>query len=133
MAGPVKICSSKLTTCGVLEDGETVRLDLLDQSGAPVSVQFPFEQVEALAMTLPQLLTHAMQVRSGSEQARYVFPLGQWLIEESREQDCLIVTLRTTDGFEVSFGIPFDTGRALGWALRHEADEIIGHVPSMTN
>ena len=40
-------------------------------------------------------------------------------------QDSLIVTLKTTDGFEVSFGIPFQTCRTLGFSLQHEANEAI--------
>jgi hypothetical protein len=33
--------------------------------------------------------------------------------------------LKTTDGFEVSFGIPFQTCRTLGFSLQHEANEAI--------
>lgn len=117
----MKICSSKLTTCGVLHDGETVRLDFVDQSGAPVSVQFPFEQVAALSMTLPHLLTHATKVQTGNPEARYVFPLGDWLVEDASEEDRLIVTLKTPDGFEVSFGVRLATNRALGATLTQEA------------
>jgi hypothetical protein len=120
-------------TCGVLEDGEAVRLDLKDRSGRPVSLQFPIEQAEALVMTLPQLLTRALRLRTGNEDARCVFPLGQWLVEAAAEEDCLIVTLKTVDGFEVSFGVPFDTGRALGWALSHDAEPSIGVGPPTTN
>jgi hypothetical protein len=118
----VKISSRKLTSCRVTEDGETVELDLADRSGAAVSVQLPFEQAEAIAMTLPHLLTRAVKKRTGSEEARYVFGLGEWSIEDTREGNCLIVTLKTADGFEVSFAIPFEACQALGWSLKHEAE-----------
>ena len=121
----MKIRSNRLTTCGVTADGETVALELVDRSDTAVSVELPFDQAEAVAMTLPHLLTRAVRRRTGQQEARYVFALGEWLIEDTKEVNCLIVTLKTTDGFEVSFGIPFETCRTLGWSLQQEADEAI--------
>jgi hypothetical protein len=118
----VKIRSNRLTTCRVAEDGEMVELGLADHSGTAVCVELPFAQAEAIAMTLPHLLTRAVRKRTGSEEARYVFGLGEWSIEDTSDRNCLIVTLKTADGFEVSFGIPFEACRALGWSLKHEAD-----------
>jgi hypothetical protein len=121
----VKICSSRLTTCGVLADGETVGLEFVDDSGTAVTVQLPFDQAEAVVMTLPHLLARSVKRRTGNQKARYVFRLDEWFIEDTKEQDCLIVTLKTTDGFEVSFGIPLQAGRTLGWNLQHEAEKVI--------
>jgi hypothetical protein len=121
----VKICSSRLTKCGVTADGETVELELVDESGAPVTLQLPFEQAEAVVMTLPHLLARSLRKRTGDEQARYVFGLDRWSIEDTKEQDCLITTLRTTDGFEVSFCTSPEAWRTLGVSLRQEADKII--------
>jgi hypothetical protein len=121
----VKIASSKLTTCGVAADWETVELEFLDQSGAATTLQLPLDQAEAVVMTLPHVLAYALKRRTGQQDARYVFGLGEWCIEDTRDQDSLIVTLKTTDGFEVSFGIPFEAGRALGFSLQHEAKAAI--------
>jgi hypothetical protein len=121
----VKIASSKLTTCGVAADWETVELEFLDQSGATTTLQLPLDQAEAVVMTLPHVLACALKRRTGKPDARYVFGLGEWCIEDTRDQDSLIVTLKTIDGFEVSFGIPFDAGRALGFSLQHEAKAAI--------
>jgi len=121
----LKIESATLTTCSVTADGETVELGLVDRSGADVSVRLPFAQAEAIVMTLPQLLGRAVIRQTGSRTARYVFGLGDWLIESVRGQNCLIVTLKTTDGFEVSFGIPFAECQALGWSLKRHAEEAI--------
>jgi len=49
-------------------------------------------------LTLPHLLTHALKRRTGKPEARYVFSLGDWLIEDTRGENCLIITLKTTDG-----------------------------------
>jgi hypothetical protein len=70
-------------------------------------------------MTLPRLLSKALRQQTRNDTSRYVFSLGRWSIESS-EQPCLIMTLATDDGFEVSFGIPFETCRAMGWALKDE-------------
>jgi len=121
----VKIASSKLTTCGIASDWETVELEFVDQSGDATTLQLPLDQAEAVVMTLPHVLAHALKRRTGKPDARYVFGLGEWCIEDTRDHDSLIVTLKTTDGFEVSFGIPFEAGRALGFSLQHEAKAAI--------
>jgi hypothetical protein len=110
---------------GVAADWETVELEFLDQSGAATTLQLPLDQAEAVVMTLPHVLAYALKRRTGQQNARYVFGLGEWCIEDTRDQDSLIVTLKTTDGFEVSFGIPFEAGRALGFSLQHEAKAAI--------
>lgn len=118
----MKICSRQLTTCSIASDGSGVGLQFLDQSGAAVTVELPLDQAEAVVMTLPHLLAHALKRRTGSEEARYVFGLQEWSIEGAKDQKCLIATLKTTNGFEVCFGIPFEACRSLGWNLQHGAD-----------
>jgi hypothetical protein len=116
------IYASKLTTCTALADGETIKLEFLDEQRNPVSLLLPFEYAASIAMTLPQLLTEAVRAQTRQDSARYVFPLGQWLLEAIEDRQSFILTLKTTDGFEVSFRIPQATCRAaLGWTLRHEA------------
>lgn len=100
----MKIEGSRLTTCSVGVDGETIRLDLEDRDGTPVSLQLPFEQAQAVAMTLPRLLSRALRLRSGDVETRYVFPLGHASVEIG-EQGMVIVTFGTIDGFEVSFAM----------------------------
>src|SRR5271168_319670 len=119
----VKICSTKLTTCDVLPDGQAVRLDLVDQSGADVSLQLPFDQAQAMAMTLPSLLTRALKSLTGSATARYVFPLDHWTVESTNGNDGLLLTLATDDGFQVCFGIPAEACRGLGSTLVRHCDE----------
>jgi hypothetical protein len=90
---PVKISSSKLTTCSVANDGSKVRLEFLDQSGATVTLELPLEQAEVVVMTLPHLLASAVRQKTGNQQARYVFGLHEWALEGSRDQRCLIAML----------------------------------------
>jgi len=114
---------SKLTTCKALDDGETIKLEFIDQSRNPISLLLSFEDAESIAMTLPRLLTQAVKAQTGKDNSRYVFALGRWLLEGVEDRQSLILTLTTIDGFEVSFRIPHATGRALGWSLQHDADE----------
>jgi hypothetical protein len=122
---PMIIKCSKLTTCNALNEGEAMKLDFIDTGGNPVALLLPFEHAESIAMTLPRLLTNAVKKQTGRENARYVFPLGQWLLEGTDDQDSFILTMKTVDGFEVSFRIPHDTCVALGWTLQHEANVVL--------
>lgn len=124
-AMPVKIRSSRLTTCGVAADGKNIELEFIDSSGAPVTVELPFDQAESVVMTLPSLLNRALRQRTGDIDARYVFGLREWSLESTRDQSCLIATLKTTDGFEVSFGIPIEACRSLGWSLQEGVDQAV--------
>lgn len=119
----MKIRSERLTTCRVAPDGSSIGLDFVDRAGAVVTVELPIEQAEAVVMTLPHLLACAVKQRTGNDEARYVFGLNEWSLESARDQACVIATLKTTDGFEVSFAIPFEACQPLGFSLQQGADE----------
>jgi hypothetical protein len=121
---PEVISSSRLTTCEVIENGKAVRLDFLDRAGKQVSVAFPFEQAESVVMTLPRMLSMALQLRTHDQSARYVFPLQRWSIEAG-DKEFLIANLMTNDGFRVSFAVPFDACKAIGWSLFHEGQSAL--------
>jgi hypothetical protein len=99
----MKIRSSKLTTCDVWPDGSTLALSLLDHSGRPVTLELSLEQAEAVALTLPHLLSRAVKRKTGDDKSRYVFKIEEWTIETVEDHDSLIVTLTTGNGFSVSF------------------------------
>jgi hypothetical protein len=117
----VKICCTGLTTCGVLKGGQGITLGLLDESGAEVTLQLPFDHAQAVAMTLPGLLTRSLRSLTGDESARYVFDLNSWLVEQSKEREGLVLTLGTPDGFQVTFAVPAEACRSLGWTLSANA------------
>jgi hypothetical protein len=129
----IEIQSAKLTTCDVTDDGKIVRLNLVDVAGNSVSLRLPFEHAGALAMTLPGLLTQALKASRQDGSARYIFPLDDWLLEAVAGCRALIVTLKTTDGFEVSFAAPLDTCRSLASALRRQATNVAKMVSASPN
>jgi hypothetical protein len=114
--GTETITSRRLTTCQVVENGNAVRLGFVDHDGKSSSVVFPFDQAESIVMTLPQMLSTALQLRTHNEQARYVFPLTRWSLESSGA-DFLVANMMTNDGFQVSFAIPREVCKAIGWSL----------------
>lgn len=118
----MRICSTKLTTCGVVEGGQGVTLGFEDEKGVDTTLLLPFDQAQAVAMTLPRLLTLALRSLTGEAASRF-FPLDGWLVEQSSDCNGLIVTLGSPDGFQVSFAIPAETCRHLGWTLAHESDQ----------
>ena len=120
----MKITLRELTTCGVQPGGEALELNFVDATGTEICLQVPFDHAQAMAMTLPRLLDLALKQVTGNPQARYVFPLGRWSIETASDDNCLITTLSTEDGFEVSFGMPPEACRSLGWTLKNEADSL---------
>jgi hypothetical protein len=114
---------STLTTCHAVGNGETVMLEFIDEDGRSVSVRLAFEHAQSIAMTLPRLLTQAVKAQTGQDNARYVFPLGEWILEGVEGDQSFIITLKTEDGFEVSFRMPLAASKSLGWSLQHEADQ----------
>ena len=123
-----RILSRELTTCTVSSDGKAVELGFLDWSAKSVFLQLTFDQAQSIVMTLPHLLSQALKKRTGSENSRYVFRIGSWSIEGAENQDCLIVTLATADGFEVSLGIAFDACRQLGANLHDRGEKAVEAV-----
>jgi hypothetical protein len=129
----MEIASSKLTTCDVAPDANVITLNLVDAAGNPVSLRLPFGQAGALAMTLPGLLSKALKARCGNESLRYVFPLGEWLLEGAADGCTLIVTRKTVDGFEVSFGASLDLCRSLASDLKRESAVVPAVATARTN
>jgi len=119
---PVKVELKALTNCGVRHDGEILELNFVDAQGAPVCFQMTFNDAQAIAMTLPGLLTQALRKIAGTDKTRYAFPLGSWWLESTDKSDCLIATFATDDGFEVSFAILREACGGLGLAFQHEAE-----------
>jgi len=114
----------QLTTCGIAGQGNSIELHATEQSGVPMSLEMSFENAQAVMMTLPRLLTKALRQRTGDPNLRYVFPLGEWSLERSSDNEFLIMTLKTGDGFDVSFAVPLAASRSLGASLKQEVATI---------
>ncbi len=113
----MEINSQSLTSCEVAQDGGTIRLGFIDSNGNPASVRLSLNDVGALAMTLPELLSKALRARYGDQSLRYAYPLSSWTVERSSDPATAMITLSTVDGFSVCFSMPFELQHEFGEAL----------------
>ena len=102
----MKICNAALTNCGVVQGGHAVRLDLADDKGTEVSLELSVERAQAIAKTLPSLLTRALQTVTGNASSHFVLTLDRWTVEQSKEDTNLLLILAADDGYEVCIDIP---------------------------
>ena len=111
------VVTSDVINCDICKDGKAIRLNLLDQADNPTFVEFTLDQAASIVMTIPRLLTAALQSRSGRPDLRYVFPVDKWSLEIAHGQSMIICTLRTDDGFDASFGLSRKTCEDIASAL----------------
>jgi hypothetical protein len=87
------------------DDGASISLLAEDALAGPVRLTFSTEVLSALVMTLPQMVTAAVQRRRNDPSARLVYPLAEFTTELSTDFSTRILTLTTPDGFTVSFAV----------------------------
>jgi len=95
-----------LRTFDVTPDGESFSLNVTDDEGRPATLVLPSECLNELMMTLPEMVRRSLQARFRDPSLRVVYPVGSWTVDRSIGPGRVVVTLRTPDGFAVSFGIP---------------------------
>jgi hypothetical protein len=101
---PNEIDVASLTTCQVAPEGYYVHLNFEDALGRPAALRLTSSCAQQLVMTLPHLLSRALQAQYG-DSARAVFPLGEWRLEAAAGSKDFILTMITPDGFEVAFSL----------------------------
>ena len=94
-----------LTTFSVAPDGRSVAIGVADEEGQAAALMLPAECLRALIMTLPDMMRRALRLQHGDPSLRLVYPVADWEIERSTRPGLHIVTLRTPDGFHVSFAM----------------------------
>jgi hypothetical protein len=95
----------QLTTFDVSPDGESFAIHVTDEQARPGTLVLPAECLNALMMTLPEMVRRSLHRRFHDDTMRVVYPVGSWEVEKSPQVGTVIVTLRTPDGFQVSFGL----------------------------
>jgi hypothetical protein len=103
-----------LTTFDIDSDGCHVQLNFVCQDQTRGSLRLPTECLKQLVMTLPRMMTQALQVKYSDKSLRLVYPVEEMRIEQSVESTAMIVTLVTHDGFDVSFGFTTKQLKDLG-------------------
>ena len=113
------------TECHAFTEGEVatdgrVALGFVDEGGNPVKVRLSINQVGALAMTLPGLITTALRNRHGDQKLRFAHPLTSWRVEQSTDLNTGMMTLYACDGFSVCFSMGRELQSKLGETLAAE-------------
>jgi len=120
----------RLTRFDVAPDGESVSIQVMDEEGRPAALVLPSECLNDLLMTLPEMVRQTLHLRFRDQAMRLVYPVGSWEVEPSAVPGTAVVTLRTPDGFAISFGLAaldllLISSRAA--SLSQEASGIVGN------
>lgn len=121
------IRGDRLTTFDVAADGRTVSINVADADAKPGSLVLATDCLVGLIMTLPEMMRQALFKGHRDTSLRLVYPVGEWTVEQSEQPGMLILTLRTPDGFHISFAVAegdlrdiAEVGtRPAGGAIRH--------------
>jgi hypothetical protein len=119
-SAPSEIDVGLLTTHQVAPDGSVICLNIETAGGRPITLRMPSFCVEQLLMTLPHLLSKALQARHGDVSLRAVFPLGDWRLEAAAGSKDYILTMSTSDGFEVAFALSAPTITRMMFAMEDQ-------------
>ena len=74
-----------LDRCEIAADGGAISLGFVDSAGQPATVTLSLNDAGSLAMTLPGLITKALQTRFGDRSLYNAYPLASWAIEQSSD------------------------------------------------
>jgi hypothetical protein len=94
-----------LTDFDIEKDGRSVTLGIVDAMGSPIKLNLQVDQLGQLAMTLPSLIDVAIRRQYGDSSCRFTYPMESWTVEQAVDPSLVILTMRTTDGFGVSFSM----------------------------
>jgi hypothetical protein len=111
---------AEMTCFETAADGSSVRLDMEDVGGRPLSLHMPLECLDRLMMTLPGRVGRALQQRHRDSTLRMVYPVQTFQVELAGDLETRILTLKTADGFSASFGLTEEQCREIAADRRDE-------------
>jgi hypothetical protein len=116
--------------CGLelAANGAHFELQGVDRAGDPWSLNLPSECLRNLILTLPNLALNALRRKHRDESLRIVYPAISIDVELASDHQTFIVTLRTADGFHVSFGLSEAQCISIGDSP-HNAAQLVNGLP----
>jgi len=100
------IRGKSLSTYEVALDGRTVSIHVEDEEARPGALILPSDCLGPLMVTLSEMLQQSLSRQYRDPSLRYVYPVADWHLEASGERSGMVIlTLRTPDGFQMSFGM----------------------------
>ncbi|CAB3765671.1 hypothetical protein [Paraburkholderia solisilvae] len=100
-----RIDATQLSGLELAMDGSSFALQGADCSGNSWSLNLPSACLQQLILTLPNLAVKAMRAQHHDDSLRIVYPAHTVAVELASDHQTFILTLRTEDGFHVSFGL----------------------------
>lgn len=94
-----------LTAFSVAPDGANIAIGVADEDGGAGALTLPTDCLRELMMTLPEMMRRALRLQHHDPSLRLVYGTAGWEVERSTVSGTFIVTLRTPDGFHVSFAL----------------------------
>jgi len=119
----MKIDVKELSDYAVDVDGTTISLTGVDALDGNFQLTMGVDQLGMLVMTLPSLIEKALKTRFRDASLRYCYPTGSYTVEQTSDNNSLIVTMKTADGFGVSFTMSLRQAKVLGDALSSGSSE----------
>jgi hypothetical protein len=116
----------RLITFETATDGTAVRLVVEDKANRTVGVVFTVETLTALLITLPTMASSVIRHAHGDPNMRVTYPANEFRLELSRE-NIRTLTIGTSDGFVISFGLTEEFLRKLVDALLASGGETKKH------
>ena len=80
-------------------DDDNVVIALPENSGVPRKLALSFNEASTLAMSLPRLLTEAINRKFGDDSLRHVYPVQGYTVECASDLRHLLLTLSVSKGF----------------------------------
>lgn len=113
----MKVDVKQLSDYAVAADGQSISLGVVDANNCNIQLTMDVDQLGMLVMTLPGLIERALRAKYRDATLRYCHPTGTYMVEQASDPNSLIVTMRTPDGFGVSFSMSRAQADVLGDAL----------------
>jgi hypothetical protein len=110
------IAGKELIAYDIAKDGSRFCMSFACVNGKKGSLSFPTKCLKSLILTLPRMMTQALRARFVDQSLRLVYPAETVRLEGSPDPNTFIMTLMTSDGFDVSFSLSRRQLRALGKA-----------------
>ena len=125
------IRAKSLTTFSVAPDGANIAIGVADEEGRAGALTQPTDCLRELMMTLPEMMRRALRLQHHDPSLRLVYRTAGWEVERSTVHGSFIVTLRTPDGFHVSFALTATDLSDMADAVRRSTLEAGARPPKL--
>jgi hypothetical protein len=123
------IRAERLTTFSVAPDGGSISIGVADEEGRACSLMLPTACLKELIMTLPEMMRRALRLQHDDPSFRLVYRAADWEVEQSTVPGTFIVTLRTPDGFHISFALSAADLSDMAHATHEPTPETVPSTP----